>query len=319
MSNAKNTLHAVESANLPLSAPAGTGDREEARVVHILSPERLSLLLDNVHPACECFSISDDEIASMVESLKLSGPRHPIEVLDDQLLDGRRRIYGALKLQRSLPAIYLCHEDLGQLSPFEYALKANRAAGCGRQLTPIQIALAAVRYHGKWIDELKESALQRKRKGVAASPEEKGETLEHAASKLGVSIRALSIALKVLRTADPSLYLATHNGQISLAEVERLAALSNTARQSRLAELHADATRTPRTRPLKANRTGAEVAEDLQRESESIRKYLQRVETVIASNSDVAFDLTSLKKELGRLNSFIAHLAVRFSSPNSGT
>ncbi|MDZ4656142.1 MAG: hypothetical protein SH868_01045 [Bythopirellula sp.] len=319
MSNVKNTLHELESANLPFSVRAGAGDREEARVVHILSPGSLSPLLENIHPACDCFWISDDEITSMVESLKLSGPRHPIEVLDDQLLDGRRRIYAALKLQLSLPAIYLCHEDLGQLSPFEYALKANRAAGCGRQLTPIKIALAAVRYHGMWIDELKESALQRKKKGVAASPAEKGETLEHAAAKLGVSVRALSIAMKVFRTNDPSLYLATHSGKISLAEVERLVFLSSTARQSRLAELRTHKTRTPRTRPLKAKRSGAEVAEDLQRESESIRKYLQRVETVIASNPDVAFDLTSLKKELGRLKSFIAHLAERFSSPNSGT
>lgn len=298
---------------LDLRANEGSAEVEEGRVIHHLPAKKLKQLLSNIHPACSSFEVQDHNVQRLIDSLKLSGPRHPIEILDHQLLDGRTRVLAALELKISLPAIYLSPDDLGGLSPFQYALRSNRAADCGRHLTSLQIGLAALRYHRKWFDEQRAAAKLRQQSGVVISKEQSGQVLKLAAKQFGISTHCLYVAGQVVAADDERLFDLAYIGRLSQAAILRIVSSSGEIDAAITAELNSLSARHPR-RALQTRRTPAQVAEDLRFETEKLEKVLLRAEQVLKSNADVAFDLAPLRHEIAKLNGFIVRLALQFSS-----
>ncbi len=314
MTNTQTPAGLNDGVTLPVREAEGGGDREEARVVHFLTGDQLAALLRDVHPACASFSLSTEDIERMVSSFLQSGPRHPIEVLNGQLLDGRQRGYAALTLGLELPAINLCDEDLHGATPFEYALRANLAAGAGRRLKPIQIAMAAVRYQQQSLAELRLAASVRQQRGVAVCGQQKGEAIYHAASQFGVSVHTLKVAIAIMGAEDERLCQLVEQGRLSLAAGGRIAKVPPMDRSDAITREMATRQHASSARSVDAPRSPAEVADDLRREAVSFQKVIDRAEKILATNADVAFDTAPIRAALRQFEGFIERLTKQFST-----
>jgi hypothetical protein len=199
-----------------------TQDSGEGRYIHWLSPASLKILLNNIHPACLCFEPQEADVLRLAESLEQTGPRQPIELLGDKLLDGHSRVKAALRLGISLPAVVITKEDLNGLSPFQYALRNNRAAACGRSLNDLQIALVATRFDNEWFSAAQAAARQRQENGGKAKDDDKGSVYELAAKKYQVSTHCLKIANAVIACNNEAIYGYAYAGHFSLAAIRRI-------------------------------------------------------------------------------------------------
>lgn len=212
--------------DLQLCATKGTRipteDREEGRIFHWLSTASLEAILTRIHPACRCFEPQEADVLRLAESLELTGPRQPIELLDDKLLDGHSRVQAALRIGISLPAVVITEEDLHGLSPFQYALRNNRAAACGRALNDLQIALVATKCDNAWFSAAKAAAQQRQANGGKAKDDDRGSVYELAAKKYQVSAHCLKIANAVIACGNETIYEHAYAGRFSLAAIRRI-------------------------------------------------------------------------------------------------
>lgn len=299
--------------DLPLRVTDGSDDREEGRILRFLAPCRLKHLLDHVHPACASFELDPAAVDRMVRSFRQSGPRHPIELLDDQLIDGRTRVQAALECNMSLPAVNLSHEDLQGFTPFEYVLRANRAASCARRLTGAQIALTVARFYSDWWAEERAAAELRRKYGVAVPKEKKGEVLKLAAKQFAVSAHSLGVACRVVAGANDRLFQLAYRGRLSLAATKRILTAPGDIDANITSALTAQ--RNHKSQSVgKATRTPAQTADDLRHEFRCFRRIALRMDQVLKSCSDVAYDLAPLQGELDKLDGFIARLAMQVST-----
>lgn len=184
----------------------------------------------SIHPAAAAFpAISADELQDLANDIERHGQLVPIELYEDQVIDGRHR-QEACQLAGVEPEYV--EVDLGGRTPEEYVWSLN---GTRRHLTPGQKAAIAADLVPHYREQAKDRQAHGKtapgRTLVAKAPQalehgengKKGRATEHAAAAAGVGERAVRDAVKLKETA-PDLHEDVKQGRKSLPAAKKEAA-----------------------------------------------------------------------------------------------
>src|SRR5713101_3766846 len=156
------------------------------------------------------------ELDELTEDIRQHGLRHPIVVVDEQILDGRNRLR-ACEAAGVLPDF---QDWDGTGDPVAYVISVNLRR---RHLSESQRAMVAAR--AKKIFE--SSARERQRVGgrtkLPANLPEAGESRAKAAALLNVSARSVENAARVLRDGVPELARAVEEGKIAVSTAATIA------------------------------------------------------------------------------------------------
>lgn len=207
------------------------------------------------HPLCVLFPpMGDPEYAALRKGMRENGydARHPIVILDGQILDGAHR-YSCSKATKQKPA-FIEFEKLGfPGTPFEYVMQENLRR---RNLDPSQAAaigaeiVAMMKQQEKDEKEAakqadKAAAEEAKKKGKKAPKPKpvkkaKGSKAKKAAETMGVSERSVAAA-EALKEADPAAFEEVKAGKKTLNAATTEAAVKKSAKE-RESEAFATAT-----------------------------------------------------------------------------
>ncbi|MCA9259660.1 MAG: ParB N-terminal domain-containing protein [Planctomycetales bacterium] len=177
--------------------------------------------MSEIHPAAAAVPpMQDDQFSALVESVRELGLLVPIELLDDQVIDGRHRLRACEQL--GIEPVYV-DADLAGLTPEEYVYALNYAR---RHLTPSQLACKAVEEElPKFEAEAKER--QGKRNDLAehggtisTKSENDSKARDKAAAVVGVNPRYVSDAKRV-KEKDPALFERVKAGEVTLPQAKR--------------------------------------------------------------------------------------------------
>lgn len=163
------------------------------------------------HEAANIFPMDDETLDELADDIRKHGQRIPIELLDGQIVDGRRR-FMACRMAGVEPRTINVNPD----DPVAYVLSLNLHR---RHLTPSQKSMVAARA-GELHKRLSEEAVARMKSGKKIDPSEnfhKGRTSDHVAKIVGVSGRSVDFAAKVLRDGTPELIKAVDEGRMAVS------------------------------------------------------------------------------------------------------
>ena len=167
------------------------------------------------HPLSAAFpSMSDEDFASLRDSIEAIGVQNPITVYEGMVIDGWHRYRAANELGMECPS-----KELDPATdPRDFVLAQNKVR---RNCTASQLAAAAVKVYGwkpvgnpnfsNW-----EPGSQLERPGLSAA---------QIADKIGVSDKTVTQAVKVERKASQELKEAVERGEVSLKAAAQVADL----------------------------------------------------------------------------------------------
>ena len=166
------------------------------------------------HEAANIFPLDDDSLQSLADDIKASGLLCPVELLDGQIIDGRRRWAACL-----LACVKPDTCDVTVDDPLAYVLSLNLHR---RHLTPSQLSMVAARARGMYNTAAKERQKQHGNtapgKGKNTSGKLAGSDSRDAAGKaVGVSGTSVDYATKVLRKGTPELVKAVDDGRMAVS------------------------------------------------------------------------------------------------------
>ncbi len=161
--------------------------------------------------------LPDEELTALASDIEAHGLRHPVVLLDGQVLDGRNR-QAACALAGVEPTYQEFDPDLHGPTPVAFVLSENVSR---RHLTGSQRALAAARL----------ASLGGARRRSANLPVELAGALRptqaEAAGRLRVSERSVRHACEVLEKATPDVVAAVERGELAVSAAAQLARLSH--------------------------------------------------------------------------------------------
>lgn len=169
------------------------------------------------HEAACLFPLDEENIGSLADDIRANGQLIAIELLGDEILDGRRR-FMACKRAGVDPKF----RQVDVSDPVQYVMSLNLQR---RQLDKGQLAMVASRareIYDRLAKERQVAGRQRgseKQKGmVDTSPpsENTGKARDQAAAAVGVSGRTVDCATKVLNKGIPELIEAVDAGKVGV-------------------------------------------------------------------------------------------------------
>lgn len=173
-----------------------------------------------IHPAANAMPrMSESELEELTEDVRKNGLLQAIELYDDQVIDGRHRLWAC---KRAGVEPLFVEVDLGSQSPAEYVWSLN---GLRRHLTASQKAAIATELEPHFASHAKlRQSTMNNRGDSGALPEifpeaRKGEAREHAAERMGVNPRYVSDA-KTVKQESPELFEEVKNGAKTLPEAK---------------------------------------------------------------------------------------------------
>jgi phage N-6-adenine-methyltransferase len=175
------------------------------------------------HPAANIFRLlAGEDFAKLVNSVRTCGLIEPIW-LDEQgrILDGRNRYRACL--EAGVEPHFRQWDGNGLAADFVWALNADR-----RHDTDGERQMAAGRYAIERESEARERSGIRTDLGTSSpigNEVEFGRSVEKAADKFGISERAVSRAVAVVKKGTPELVSAVEEGKVSVSAAAELATL----------------------------------------------------------------------------------------------
>lgn len=171
------------------------------------------------HDAANIFPMDDEHIDELAEDIRSQGQQVPIEVLDGQIIDGRRR-FMACKIAGVKPAFRNVFVD----DPVAYVLSLNRHR---RHLSETQLAMVGARASALR-EKLEAEAKERKTRKPADSvkenlPSQKGQTRDQIGKAVGVSGKTIDFGTKVLKDGTPKLIAAVDADKIAVSTAAKIA------------------------------------------------------------------------------------------------
>ncbi len=179
------------------------------------------------HPLSAAFpAMSDDDFASLKDSIQSIGVQNPITLCDDMVIDGWHRYLAATDLGMDCPAV----EIAPGVDLRDFVLAQNKAR---RNCMASQLAAAAVKVY-QWLDRGRPkinsapvrdtgSVVEDARTGAELSAD--SVSASEIASKVGVSTRSVEQAKKVIRNGVHEVVEAVQRGDVSLKRAEQIASL----------------------------------------------------------------------------------------------
>jgi hypothetical protein len=167
------------------------------------------------HPAANIFPLDDESIGSLADDIRTNGQQVPIEIMDGQVLDGRRRW-----LACSIAQIEPLTRTVKVFDPVAYVLSLNLHR---RHLNTSQLAMVAARARELYDEQAKErqraSGGNHKQKAVVENlPQPESTKARDAAGKaVGVSGRSVDFAKKVIEQGTPELVKAVDEGKMAVS------------------------------------------------------------------------------------------------------
>ena len=184
-----------------------------------------------IHPAAKMFPVSPDQTDELANSMSVNGQIESVSVFDNKILDGQRR-----NLARKQLGIRLrCKQqtDLEGLTPFEWAVRKNMAAGAARHLADSQRALIGARL----CREIYEPRAEKRAKGGKKVPdEERNRACADAAVAVNVKVNRLRKAMKVIDAKWKPLEAAVWTGQVVISTAAKIGELTSERDRSRALE-----------------------------------------------------------------------------------
>lgn len=205
----------------PIPTPEGIALKEHP--VRISTQGTFELAPDDdlpIHPAAAAFPVSDKDLETMSESFSADGQWDPVIVFENQILDGQKRNHVRKRL--GLPLRCMRIADLGGLTPQEWAIRRNLAAGTARHLSDSQRAMIGARLCR---DVYEKEAKDRMRAGKDVPPEERGRASERAARVVAVKTNLLRQGLKVHDAGWAELFDAVWRGIVAISVAAQIAEL----------------------------------------------------------------------------------------------
>lgn len=175
-----------------------------------------------IHPAAMAFPVLPEQLDELVESLRHSGQMETVIVYDGKILDGQKRNLARKRLHIGLRCSAIC--DLAGLTPFEWAVRKNLAAGTARHLTDSQRALIGARLCREVYER---EATARMTAGKTVPREQCGKAYEKAAELVNVRTNRLRQGLKVHDANWSELTDAVWQGSVVISTAAEIADLSN--------------------------------------------------------------------------------------------
>ena len=163
----------------------------------------------DIHPAAELYPMmGQSELAEMAEDIRQNGLLTPVELLDDQVVDGRNRL-AACEIAGVEPSYV--DIELTDMDVVDYVISKNEKR---RQLTTSQRAMVAVSIanlrHGG--DRLADRPLGQK-------------TIQNAADEVGVSRRTVVRGKRVADKAPKEVSKAVKSGVVTVNDAEAVSSL----------------------------------------------------------------------------------------------
>ena len=157
-----------------------------------------------LHDVCSWFpGMTNEEFQHLREDIRENGMRTPVIVHGDQIIDGQHRVKAAHQVGAEV-----VYQHIGEeADPIAWAVSANLHR---RHLNPSQRGMLAAR-----LAVLKQGQ---------HSDEEGTPTAKEAAKDVGVGVRTVQRASKVVRNGDPSVQEAVRDGAVSVRDAEQAVA-----------------------------------------------------------------------------------------------
>jgi ParB-like chromosome segregation protein Spo0J len=169
------------------------------------------------HPLSEMFPVlTGDGFDALVADIKDHGLQSPIELYDDQIIDGRNRYAACLKLKIVPETINVKTDD-----PMAYVLSRNLHR---RHLTVGQRALIAAKAKEYYASQ---STLNKK---VA------GKSRDKAGAAVGISGKSVDAGAAVLKDGVPELVKAVESGEIAISAASAIAGLPAAEQRTTICE-----------------------------------------------------------------------------------
>ncbi len=180
-----------------------------------------------IHPAAALFPLLEGpELEALKEDILRNGQMKPIELWENQVLDGRNRLL-ACELAGVAPKVQ--HIDrLAGTCPIAHVLSANLHR---RHLNPSQLAMVGARARKLFDEEARKRRVHHAISVPENFPEARGDARDLAGIAVGVSGRSIDAATSVLKSGAPELVAACDRGELSVSRAAKLAVLPREAQQ----------------------------------------------------------------------------------------
>jgi len=208
-----------------------------------------------IHPLANIFPMEESTIRQLADDIQANGQQYPIELFEDKVLDGRRRL-AACQLAGILPEYLNVSPD----DPVAYVLSLNLYR---RHLSESQRAMVAAKVKEKLQPEAKKRQA-RKSKSVGANlppQNEPKKTRDVAAEQLKVSPRSVDHGSTVLKHGSPELVEAVEQGDVAVSKAAEVA--KSTPKEEQLEVAKQAAPKSPSKNPHKQGRDIRKLWEEL--------------------------------------------------------
>lgn len=262
-------------------------------VIHQLTPAQAARL--PVHETAALFSINEDDVTRLTDSIEQLGQQNPIVIHDGKVLDGRLRIKSGIRLNIPVLAVRVSQADLAGLSPEQWILHRNRTATDGRRMSDVEFALIVAAVYG---DDAIQQALLRKKGGVPVDDTSRGQAHEHLSRVFTLSANLMKQALKLSKSGDTELIDMVKHKQLSFSKAEQILKLPQAQRKAAMNNLEAPL---PLTCPSQAFNVFKVAVK-------SLEKTEKRLQEIAGSELFVASTRTGIQRSLAKLRDVISGL-----------
>ena len=173
----------------------------------------------NWHEAANIFPLDEEHINELAEDIKANGLLVPIEMLDGQILDGRRRSMACERAGVEPDCVEVDPDD-----PVAYVVSLNSFR---RHMTPSQLSMVGARIRDIYAKQAKE----RQKGGQGGKllpvslPEAKSDARDAAGKAVGVSGSTVDHATAVIKNGVPELADAVDAGDVAVSLAAKVAEL----------------------------------------------------------------------------------------------
>jgi hypothetical protein len=172
------------------------------------------------HEAANLFPMDDESLGELMEDIRKHGQRQAVELLNGEIIDGRRRATACNRLGLKIKTVDVDVDD-----PIAYVLSLNLHR---RHLSASQKAMVGQKAKDMYAKQAKERQRASKGQGIkgpAMLPDLKGDARDLAGKAVGVSGKLIDHADKVVHKGIPELAKAVEEGRMSVTSASKLAEL----------------------------------------------------------------------------------------------
>ena len=174
----------------------------------------------NWHEAANIFPLDEEHIDELAEDIKANGLLVPIEMLDGQILDGRRRSMACERAGVEPDCVEVDPDD-----PVAYVVSLNSFR---RHMTPSQLSMVGARIRDIYAKQAKERqrlSKGRGKKGPVNLPDLKSDARDAAGKAVGISGSTVDHATAVIKNGVPELADAVDAGDVAVSLAAKVAEL----------------------------------------------------------------------------------------------